>query len=227
LSCTHSTFQVGILPLDSDTVTLATSGLDLALVAGAATHGLLGQTDIRYGRLNLQNNFGSELLDLTMPLSAEYYLNAGEEFIVNADDNCTTRAIADVLLYNDQEPKTGRVLGDPTIIVSGASTTTLSSITPFAAGQATMTFDAPGVEGFIEVEVQTPSWLLSDLDNIDNGIQGPGLHCDPSQTGTGQPGDIAGCVADTNSVDDVPLRRGNFGIFRGSDNIIDIREVVP
>ena len=29
---------------------------------GANTHALLGQTDLRYGRLNLQNNFGSELL---------------------------------------------------------------------------------------------------------------------------------------------------------------------
>ena len=145
--------------------------------------------------------------------------------INNVDDSCTTRAIADVLLYNDEEPKAGRVVGNPTIIVSGAATTTLGAIPAFVNGLTTLTFSAPGLEGFVDVEVQTPTWLLSDLDGVDQGIQGPGLHCDPSLTGTGQPGDIAGCIADANFVDEVPIARGNFGIFKGSENIIDIREV--
>ncbi len=109
------------------------------------------------------------------------------------------------------------------IIVNGASNTTLTGITPFVAGQATLTFTAPGVEGYVDVEVQAPSWLRSDLDAIDQGIQGPGLHCNPVLA-VSDPAYIAGCVADGNIVDEVPLRRGNFGIFKGSDNIIYIRE---
>ena len=221
----YPNFEVGIAPVDSDAVAVLPAVLDLSLNGGPNTHVLLGQIDIRYGRLNLQNNFGSELLPLTMPLTTEYYLDATAEFVTNVDDSCTTRAIADVLLYNDQEPKAGRTVGDPVIIVNGASTTTLTGITLFVAGQANMTFSAPSVEGYVNVEVQTPSWLLSDMDSLDQGIQGPSLHCTPGLAVT-DPAYIAGCAADGNSVDDVPIGRGNFGIFKGSDNIIDIRECI-
>ena len=219
----YNNFQVGVMPADSDGVTLLPAALDLSLDGGANTHSLLGLTDIRYGRLNLQNNFGSELLTLTLPLTAEYYLDATAEFIINADDSCTTRTPADVLLYNDQEAKAGRTVGNPVIMVNGASTTTLTGITPFVGGQSTMVFSAPGVEGYVDVEVQTPGWLLSDIDGTDQGIQGPGLHCTPGLAGA-DPAFIAGCVADGDSVDEIPLSRGNFGLFKGSDNIIYIKE---
>ena len=220
----YNIFQVGIVPADSDGVTLLPAALDLTLDGGPNTHSLLGQTDIRYGRLNLQNNFGSELLTLTMPLTTEYYLDATAEFITNVDDSCTTRAPADVLLYNDQQVKAGRAVGNPVINVNGGNNTTLTGISPFISGQATMTFTAPGVEGYVDVDVQAPGWLLSNIDGIDQGIQGPGLHCVPGLA-VSDPAYIAGCVADGNIVDEIPLSRGNFGLFKGSDNIIYIREI--
>ena len=220
----YNNFQIGIVPADSDGVTLLLAALDLSLDGGPNTHNLLGQTDIRYGRLNLQNNFGSELLTLTMPLSAEYYLNATAEFITNIDDSCTTRTTADILLYNDQQPKVGRVPGNPVININGASNTTLTGVSAFVAGRSLLTFTAPGAEGYVDVEVQTPSWLKSALDGIDQGIQGPGMHCNPGLAGS-DPAYIAGCVADGNSVDETPLSRGNFGLFKGGDNIIYIREI--
>ena len=219
----YNNIQLGIVPADSDGATLLPSALDLTLDGGPSTHSLLGQTDIRYGRLNLQNNFGSELLTLTMPLTAEYYLDATAEFITNVDDSCTTRAPANVLLYNDQEVKAGRAVGNPVININGGNNTTLTGISPFIGGQATMTFTAPGVEGYVDVEVQTPGWLQSSIDGIDQGIQGPGLHCNPALA-VSDPAFIAGCVADGNIVDEIPLSRGNFGIFKGSDNIIYMRE---
>ena len=220
----YNNLQIGIVPTDSDGVTLLLAALDLSLDGGPNTHNLLGQTDIRYGRLNLQNNFGSELLTLTMPLSAEYYLNATAEFITNIDDNCTTRTTADILLYNDQQPKVGRVPGNRVININGASNTTLTGVSAFVAGRSLLTFTAPGAEGYVDVEVQTPSWLKSALDGIDQGIQGPGMHCHPGLAGS-DPAYIAGCVADGNSVDETPLSRGNFGLFKGGDNIIYIREI--
>lgn len=54
---------------------------------GANAHGLLGQTDLRYGHLNLQNNFGSELLAQPLPLSTEYYDSSAADFITNVDDS--------------------------------------------------------------------------------------------------------------------------------------------
>lgn len=221
----YTNFEVGIVPADSDAVTLLPAAIDLSLGGGPNTHDLLGQTEIRYGRLNTQNNFGSELLSLVMPMSTEYYLDATAEFITNTDDNCTTRAITDVLLFNDQEAKSGRVLGNPVITINGAATTTLTAVAPFVNGLSSLSFTAPGAEGYVDVEVQTPLYLLSDIDGIDHGVQGPGMHCDPALTGTGDPADIAGCVADGNLVDETPISRGNFGIFRGSDNVIYTREV--
>lgn len=220
----YANFEVGIAPADSDTVALLPAALDLSLNGGPNTHGLLGQTDIRYGRLITQNNFGSELLSLAIPMTTEYYLDATAEFVTNVDDSCTTRAIADVLLYNDQEPKAGRAVGNPVITVNGAATTTLTAVAPFVNGVSSLSFAAPNAEGYIDVEIQTPSYLLSDIDGIDQGVLGPGAHCTPGLA-VSDPAYIAGCVLDGNVVDEIPLSRGNFGIFRGSDNVIYTREV--
>lgn len=219
----YSNLGVGVTPTDDDGVSLLPTELDLSLDGGANTHKLLGQTDIRYGRLNLQNNFGSELLTLTMPLSAEYYLNSASEFVTNLDDSCTTRTPADVLLYNDQEVKASRAAGNTVININGANSTTLTGISAFVGGQATLTFTAPGVEGHVNVEVLTPDWLLSNIDGIDHGIQGPGQHCVPGLV-VSDPAYIAGCTADGDLVDETPLGRGNFGIFKGSNNVIYTRE---
>ena len=116
-----------------------------------------------------------------------------------------------------------RAVGNSVIKVNGSNATTLTSICTFSSGMATMTFSAPGAEGYVDVEVQTSSWLLSDLDSIYQGIQGPDLHCTPGLVATA-PAFVSGCVADLNIVDDVPLARLNFGIFKGSKNILYIRE---
>lgn len=220
----YSTFETGIAPADSDGVGLLASNINLSLDGGVNTHGLLGQTDIRYGRLNLQNNFGSELNSLTMTMSTEYYLNSTAEFITNTLDSCTARSSADVLLYNDIQPKAGRALGNTVIDIGGGNTSTLTSISAFSAGQSNLTFSAPGIEGYFDIEMQTPSWLRSDIDGIDQGIQGPGMHCIPGLSPS-DPAFIGACVGDGNLVDEVPLGRGHFGIFKGSDNVIYTREV--
>lgn len=216
---------LGVLPVDSDAVSLLSADLDLSLDGGPVTHQLLSQTNVRYGRLNSKNNFGSELLPLSMPLSTEYYLDSTAQFVMNTDDSCTSISTADILLFNDQAPKAGRVLGNPVIAVSGALTTTLTGVSAFIAGMSTMSFSSPGVPGYVDVEVRTPAYLLSNLDGIDHGVQGPGLHCNPALAGSGDPADINPCVADLNFIDDIPLSRGSFGLFKGSDNVIYTREV--
>lgn len=221
----YASFQVGIAPADSDLVSLLAADLNLSLAGGPNSHGLLDQTELRYGRLNSQNNFGSELLPLTLPLTTEYYLDATAEFITNTNDSCTVIAVGDVLLYNDQEVKSGRVLGDPSIIINGVDSTTLTGVSAFLGGVSSLFFTAPNAEGYVDVEVQTPAYLRSDLDGIDHGPEGPGAHCIPDLAGTGDPADINPCNADGNLIDDVPMRRANFGIFKGSDKMIYIREV--
>lgn len=61
-------------------------------VSAAGTAPLLTSTPtasfvVRYGRLRLENAFGSELAGLTLPVSAEYF--DGTRFVHNADDACS------------------------------------------------------------------------------------------------------------------------------------------
>ncbi len=221
-----ASLQLGIAPDDGDTVpvTLLTAALDLSLDGGPESHVEIGSTDIRYGRLTSQNSFGSELLAQIMPVRLEYYLNSMAEFVINIDDSCTPLTTADILLYNDQDPKAGRVVGNNLISINGAATSSLTAVAPIVNGVSSLSFSAPGAEGYVDVEIQTPSYLLSDFDGIDQGLQGPGAHCTPGLA-AGDPALIAGCIADAILVDDVPISRASFGIFKGSENVIYIREV--
>lgn len=79
-------FKVGIAPNDSDGVQLATFNLDTTN-AGLDNHSLVGTTAVRYGRLNIDNAYGSELLNLTVKLRAQYWNTTG--YVINTDDSCT------------------------------------------------------------------------------------------------------------------------------------------
>lgn len=97
----YDALAIGAAPQDSDGVTVRPADLDLdADGNGAAERVLLGTTAVRFGRLRLGNAFGSELLDLPVPLAAETWNGVG--FVVNGDDSCTTLASASVGLTNHQ-----------------------------------------------------------------------------------------------------------------------------
>ena len=53
----------------------------------------------RYGRLQLGNAYGSELLDLPIPLEAQYWDPAGY-FVKNAADSCTSFNVSSIVLSN-------------------------------------------------------------------------------------------------------------------------------
>lgn len=92
---------IGVAPQDSDGVTVRAADLDLDVDGNAAAdHVRVATTQVRYGRLRLGNAFGSELLDLPLPLAAEYWNGIG--FVPNGDDSCTALASANVELANHQ-----------------------------------------------------------------------------------------------------------------------------
>ncbi|HEX5635506.1 MAG TPA: DUF6701 domain-containing protein, partial [Gammaproteobacteria bacterium] len=187
----YNNLDLGIAPTDSDGITLQTR--NLSLDGGPNTHFNVGQTAVRYGRLALASNYGSELLPLSMQLSTQYYADATSQFVINPNDNCTAISTADVLLFNSLAPRQGRVVGNPVITINGGNTTTLSAISPIVNGITSLNFTAPSAQGYVDVEVQTPAYLLSNLDGIDQGIQGPGQHCTPGMAIT-EPAYIPGCV---------------------------------
>lgn len=55
-----------------------------------------GLTEIRSGRLRLQNVYGSELLDLPIPLEAQYWV--GNYYATNKADNCTIIPASSIMM---------------------------------------------------------------------------------------------------------------------------------
>lgn len=89
----YTAFQVGIAPVDADGVKLGTYDLDTVnVVAAANNHALAGSTILRYGRMGIDNAYGSELLNLTMKLSAQYWNGLG--YATNTLDSCTPLAFS-------------------------------------------------------------------------------------------------------------------------------------
>lgn len=79
--------KVSALPVDSDGVTMPSA----AAVQNATT-------ELRYGRLRLQNAYGSELLDLPVPLEAQYW--TGNYYATNTADNCTVVPASSIIMDN-------------------------------------------------------------------------------------------------------------------------------
>lgn len=78
--------KVGIAPVDPDGVRIATYNIDTANL-GSPNHALVGTTAIRYGRLNIDSAYGSELLPLTIKVAAQYW--NGKSYATNVLDSCT------------------------------------------------------------------------------------------------------------------------------------------
>jgi len=118
----------------------------------AAIAGIAG-TNIRYGRVTIGNNNGSELMPLALPVQIEYWKEVAASgqysFQVNVDDTCSddSWAVGDVTLSNYQ----GK-LG------AGETTKTLGA---FAAGIGTINLSAPGAgnEGSVNVMLGVDNWL--------------------------------------------------------------------
>ena len=90
--------SIGIAPRDLDGVTTAFSNLD----ADGDTQNerqRMGVARFLFGRLQLDNAYGSELLNLTIPMQAQYW--TGASFRQNLQDNCTAiSSAANVPLTN-------------------------------------------------------------------------------------------------------------------------------
>ncbi|MCK4709156.1 MAG: hypothetical protein KAU21_11115, partial [Gammaproteobacteria bacterium] len=63
-------------------VNLIDTSDEVTSVAGSPV--TLGSTEVRFGRLNMDNVFGSEMLTLTVPMYVEYY--DGNNFVLNNND---------------------------------------------------------------------------------------------------------------------------------------------
>ena len=66
----------------SDSDSISASDTSLTLTPSA--------TEMRYGRLAMTAGSGSDIQDLNIPMTVEYYASGGSGFITNTDDSCTS-----------------------------------------------------------------------------------------------------------------------------------------
>ena len=120
-----------------------------------------------FGRLLLQNAAGSELLDLPVSLTTQYYLGSAQGFVTNAQDSCTVAPALSFANYQ-QNLNSGetcvRDSGNPGASGQGCPTAAAASLQyrpTAAAGSFNLVLAAPGAgnSGALTVTAAAPSWL--------------------------------------------------------------------
>ncbi|HEU0219923.1 MAG TPA: DUF6701 domain-containing protein [Gallionella sp.] len=107
-------------------------------VVSAGTLPTLNPTGVslRFGRLKLSNAYGSELLNLSVPIQTQYW--NGTAFVINAADNCTA-LVANNIKLTSPPPGVSATVGGA--FSSGAGSLTLTKPTPAAKGVVALCVD--------------------------------------------------------------------------------------
>ena len=119
--------------------------------------------EIRYGRLSLNNTFGPETLDLTVPMRAQFW--DGGRFTLNTDESCW--------VYDTDNDVTLDQSG-----LSGGSTSVVSVTDSLVAGEpmdgSELVLTSPGEDktGDVGVTFVVPKWLQDDFDG-DGALENP------------------------------------------------------
>jgi hypothetical protein len=171
------------------------SGSGITFDAGVTTG------EFRYGRLRVANANGSQLTVLPVLMEAQYY--NGSTFITNAADNCTTLANNNVSFAF-----TGNL---------GACETSVNGAGTLVSGRRTLVLSPPG-NGNDGAATLTVNLSNAALGTTCTAVGGAG----PASTGANLPWLQGNWSGGTYTVN--PSGRATFGVFRGSDEVIFIRE---
>ncbi len=82
--------KFGVAPKDPDNVATVHDIDTVNAIAGPNNHTLVGSTILRYGRMHIDNVYGSELLNMPMIARAQYW--TGTRFATNTLDSCTPQS---------------------------------------------------------------------------------------------------------------------------------------
>jgi MSHA biogenesis protein MshQ len=164
----------------------------------------------RFGRLQLNNTYGSEKLPLSVPIQSRYW--SGGHFVNNNQDNCTVInvPVAQTLAASAKPDGLPKLYFYPVVIGKNEllSTDAMPTVQTMAGvatvllggGQAKLQFAAPRKRGWLDLILEVPDYMSFNWGNC-NG-----------QTGT------AGML------DDRPCARATFGIFGNKSSITYTRE---
>lgn len=194
--------QLGVFVTDQDGAEIQNRDMKpddtTACTVTTCTARSLGTTSVRYGRMAMTNTFGSELLPLSINTFMQYY--DGTFFVTNTLDSCTTLAITDVDLSNNEQASER----DGSITINGATVTASVQNSPALNGGLNIDLTAPGTgnTGYIDIQPDLSTatgadlpWLLFDWDG------------------------------DAGTADEAPLGRATFGIFGGNPQQIYMQEL--
>lgn len=128
----YDSLQLGTQLTDPDGPVLGALDMNAATSGACApcTARTVGASiSVRFGRLRLLNAYGSELLDLPIPIQTQYW--SGVSFVTNTADSCTALAAGNVKLTAAPAGVAATVGG---VFSSGVGSLTLSRPSPAASG---------------------------------------------------------------------------------------------
>lgn len=104
--------QFGIAPRDRDGVSLLPARLNLDADQNlSAERHMLNETELRYGRMLIDNAYGSELMNLPVAVQAQYW--DGSKYVKSQDDNCTPLLRTNFSMSNHTGDGGGKVRINP------------------------------------------------------------------------------------------------------------------
>jgi MSHA biogenesis protein MshQ len=154
----YSAVALGIAPTDSDGITITGVDFDGDATPGNERKSLGVTADVRFGRLRLQNAYGSGTVPLPVPIETQTW--NGTTFVRNGDDDCTRIAAADI------------GLSDYKLNLDPGETTVVQSSIVFAGGLGTLTMTAPGAANAGSV-LLTPDLATPGLSYLQGAWPGP------------------------------------------------------
>jgi MSHA biogenesis protein MshQ len=196
----YTQVDLGIAPRDADNVALLPAALDLDIDgAGGNDHRKLVRTEVRFGRVRLENAFGSELLDLPLPARVQHWNGVG--FVDSADDACTRFSAGDFTLVFPASPKNLLAACETTVSLAGGLPAALRLTKPGAGNQgwADIRLNLGAASGQTCVGAAATPATTASKAYLQGRWSGAGWNQDPSA-------------------------RATFGLYRGADPFIYQRE---
>lgn len=191
--------QLSIDVIDADGVVALANPVTFGNPGGIAFDNGSG---MRYGRVDLVNSIGSELVNLAVPMRAEYFVDAATGFVVHTADDCTNGVTLSLGAFTlNLAPGETCVLdngspGDSNEGCPAPGPVAQRYREPPLGGDFNLFLQAPGAtnNGSTTVTADVPAWLEFDWDAAALGLE------DPTGTAT-------------------------FGIYSGEGRQIYIREI--
>ena len=177
---------IPVAPFDAD-IDLSIDVLDADAVAATGNPVAFSSIDfnaginMRYGRVAFNNAVGSELVDLPVPMSAQYFASAAIGFVTHVDDSCSANISLDFAGYTENLSPGDTCAhdsgnpGDSNEGCAAPSPLALRYQEPPIAGGFNLRLRAPGAtnDGSLLVEGLVPDWLTFDWNTVLPGEENP------------------------------------------------------